>query len=94
MNTTTQQAESATSNPLDSADHTYLDDASSGLGVALTFLDAADNFMDEIRHWVKPSGYEAKHHLFLEVLKAQTMVAASISVIGRQRLRFGYQCRH
>lgn len=72
---TTQQAESVCAKPIDQIDHIELQDAMADLSVALTFLEASDNFIDEVRQALAPSGWHENRVLFKETLNAQVMLS-------------------
>lgn len=55
-----------------------LDDAGAELCLSNTLLLAADNFLDEIRRWVRPGGAHECAPLLDEVLHTQKMIAEAM----------------
>ena len=56
-------------------DPDLIDNALGDLSVANTFIDAADNFLDEVRRWVRKDGFQPNSALCKEVDNAQILLA-------------------
>lgn len=67
-----------TGNAVEGGHADALDDASAELCLSRTLLLAADNFLDEIRRWVRPGGARECAPLLDEVLHTQVMISEAM----------------